>query len=299
MEPQNPAVALRSAEEAIAAGGETSALLAARGRALTALRRDGAAADSLRSALAALAREEMPEVRRTRHALAIRAILVEPLYRLGEHDAILELARAETGTPATGDSAARDRRRLRTYAAMSLERLGREDDALAAYLSLLREDPGDEFATGRLLKLRVAAKPAAAALAELEAMLRVSTRAANPQLWLLAGDLRTKVGDDARAAEAYAEALRLAPRNRFALEKLGYAAARRGDHALAARCLREPFLANPGSHPLRRALVRAHLAIGDQRGLRALLDEALRLHPEAGVLYHELKKLPLGVEEAP
>jgi Flp pilus assembly protein TadD len=299
MSPHDPVVALRSAEESIAASGETSVLLAARGRALTALRRDVAAADSLRAALAALAREAMPEARRARYALAIRALLVEPLYRLGEHDAILELARAGAGTPAAGDSAARDLRRLRTYAAMSLERLGREDDALAAYMSLLRDAPDDEFATGRLLKLRVAAKPLAAALAELEAMLRVSTRAANPQLWLLLGDLRARAGDDALAAEAYAEALRLAPRNRFALEKLGYAAARRGDHAVAARCLREPFLANPASHPLRRALVRAHQGAGDVRGLRAVLEEALRLHPDVGVLYHELKKLPLGGGEAP
>jgi tetratricopeptide (TPR) repeat protein len=173
----------------------------------------------------------------------------------------------------------------------ALERLGRHDEAVAAYTSARELRPDDPLAEKRLLEARLRELPVAEAEGEVARLLQVPSYAARGWLHAVHGRLLHEAGRHAEATAAFGRALAADPDDGFARRAFGFAAWKAGDAEAAIGALRPLFLADPGDLYVRRTLLAAYARAARLPEATATVEEALRAHPEAKVLYGELKRL--------
>jgi tetratricopeptide (TPR) repeat protein len=164
-------------------------------------------------------------------------------------------------------------------------RRSRHREAIALYERVLKLRPGDRFAYKELMRLRTAEAPPAEAAAALKGLVRTGERRKDPQLRTLAADRLRSAGQVAEAAAEYGAALELDPGNTYALSQLGFCYRRLGDAEKAMETLARAFLARPADPYVRKSLVSICREEGQLDRLLALIDEALRLHPDVKALY--------------
>jgi tetratricopeptide (TPR) repeat protein len=173
----------------------------------------------------------------------------------------------------------------------TLQRLGRRDEAIAAYEAARALEPADPLAEKRLLEARLRELAPGEAIDEVARLLQVPSYAERAWLHAVHGRLLHEAGRHAEAAAAFTRALSANPEDAFARRSLGFAAWKAGDAEAAVQALRSLFLLDPGDRCVRATLLAAYARAG--RDLEAIetVEEALRAHPEAKGLYGELRRL--------
>lgn len=174
---------------------------------------------------------------------------------------------AATSDPAAPGPAATDRPRAAEAA---------EEDFLA-YAAQMKE------------KLK-GLEPAEAA-AQLQKIIKVGRRKANPHLHLLLGDLRRKAGDEAGAAAAYAQAWELDPENLLALSQLLFSYRRLGRKEEAWPLLKRLLYHRPGDKTAKASLIRDALDLGKEEEAVLFFEELLQRYPHHKEFYGAIRKL--------
>lgn len=164
-------------------------------------------------------------------------------------------------------------------------RRGRHDDALRLQELLVARHPDDTRAYSDLMRLRAATLPPEEAGAALQGLTRAGDRARNPHLRRAAADEFRKAGRDAEAAVEYEAALELDPGNTFVQAQLGFCYKRLGQPDKAIEILRRTLLADPSDRYVRVSLAALCRAADRVSELLCWVEAALKLHPEARVLY--------------
>jgi tetratricopeptide (TPR) repeat protein len=213
--------------------------------------------------------------------------LVYALNRIGKHEEASETARQ--GLERFPD----DPWLLRGMAAAEAKR-GRLDEAIELYEKVLELEPKDRYTYKELMRLRTSETSADEAASALKGLMRSGDRAKNPHLKTLAADRLRKAGKDEEAAEEYEAALTLDPGNAYALSQLGFCYRRLGRTDEAIDTLGRGFLADPNNVILRKTLESMSRSANRLEELAALIDEAIRLHPEIKMLFGMRKRVTRG-----
>ena len=179
------------------------------------------------------------------------------------------------------------------------EGLGQNEEARRCYQDLLRIRPGDEFASSRLLQLKVEEKRPEEAEQELDRMLRLPSRRDDPALLKVKAEQMKKRGDFAAAADIYS---RLAescdPGQRtfyqrmsaFALNKAG-----RNEEAWAA--FRKLIEKDPADHYVRSALISVARKLGRDAELADFFENLARQSPANRPLFGLARKIRKRIKE--
>jgi len=232
-----------------------------------------------------------------------RAQQEEPSPFVAAHLARLHLQRGEAA-----QSLAETRTALRRYGPSApllelegdaLMRLGRNDEALASYQAAMAQAPNDAALAQRVLRARLAACPPEEALSEIERLLTIPSYAGEAWLHAEHGRLLYEAGRYKEAQEALTRALDRAPELTGSRRLLGFAAWKAGDTERAIMALRPLFLADPTDRYVRSTLLAAYLRTDRPSEAESLLEEALKMHPEAKMLHGALAKLRRNQGESP
>jgi tetratricopeptide (TPR) repeat protein len=215
--------------------------------------------------------------------------LVYTLNRIGEHEEASETGRQ--GLERFPD----DPWLLRGLAAAEAKQ-GHRDQAIELYEKVLELEPKDRFAYKELMRLRTSETSADEAASALKGLMRSGDRAKNPHLKTLAADRLRKAGKDDEAAVEYEAALSLDPGNAYALSQLGFCYRRLGRTEEAIDTLGRAFLADPNNVILRKTLESMSRSANRLEEFAALVDEAIRLHPEIKMLFGLRKRAIRGIK---
>ncbi|NLY37879.1 MAG: tetratricopeptide repeat protein [Firmicutes bacterium] len=212
--------------------------------------------------------------------------------------------------------------------ARALELDGRIEQALAVLQEALQENPGDSYLRQQYGTLKEKAAAAAAsdpaatespraaeaaeedflayaaqmkeklkglepaeAAAQLQKIIKVGRRKANPHLHLLLGDLRRKAGDETGAAAAYAQAWELDPENLLALSQLLFSYRRLGRKEEAWPLLKRLLYHRPGDKTAKASLIRDALDLGKEEEAVLFFEELLQRYPHHKEFYGAIRKL--------
>jgi tetratricopeptide (TPR) repeat protein len=173
-------------------------------------------------------------------------------------------------------------------------KLGHRDEAMELYEKVLELDPKDRFTYKELMRLRTSDTSAEKAASALKGLMRSGDRAKNPHLKTLAADRLRKAGKDEEAAVEYEAALALEPGNAYALAQLGFCYRRLGRTDEAIETLGQAFVADPNNVILRKTLESMSRSANRLEELAALIEEAIRRHPETKMLYGMRKRVLRG-----
>jgi len=157
---------------------------------------------------------------------------------------------------------------------------GRLDEAARCYREALQADPADAPAHVNLAYVLLEQQQAAAAAELLERATVLGSPAAShlQDAWFLLGRARQALGDDARAIDAYSEALRAQPAFPEALHALVPLLLAAGRDAEALRHAQQLVVLQP-SAAARVLLAHAHYALADDAAVLAALEPVLREQP--------------------
>ncbi|MEE8587448.1 MAG: tetratricopeptide repeat protein, partial [Acidobacteriota bacterium] len=179
------------------------------------------------------------------------------------------------------------------------EGLGQNEEARRCYQALLRIRPGDDFASSRLLQLKVEEKRPEEAEQELDRMLRVPSRRDDPALLKVKAEQMKKRGDFAAAADIYSrlaegcdsgQRLFYQRMSAFALNKAG-----RSEEAWAA--FRKLIDKDPGDHYVRSALISAARKLGRDAELAEFFESLARQSPANRPLFGVARKIRQRIKE--
>jgi tetratricopeptide (TPR) repeat protein len=172
-----------------------------------------------------------------------------------------------------------------------LKKLKKFSEAAQVYEKVLETAPDDSFAYKEYIRIKTSGKKNEELIKELKAILKVSSRAGNPHLHTLLGDIYKAEKKYEEAIQAYQQALRLIPDNNYVLGHLGFCYSKLQRYDEAKGALRSPFIHNPTNEYLRSAIISAYKHTGDTCGLIETLEEALQKNPKAYSLIGILRKI--------
>lgn len=180
---------------------------------------------------------------------------------------------------------------LRRTEAMLLEALGRHSEAIAVYRRVLESRPGDDRAFARLIRASLACRAPSEALAELDGLLRLPSRAGNRQLLIVRAELLERATRDVEAVACWEAVLKADPANAYVRRRLAYICRRRGDLRRAFDLLKGLLLADPADPAVLGAFVADARALGRRREGVAFLVALLRRHPARRSLWGWIRRL--------
>lgn len=181
--------------------------------------------------------------------------------------------------------------------ALILTRMRRSGEALRVYQRLSELAPGDRFVRKEILRLQSLDRPGQEVVSELRAVTRMESGKNDAQLHAVLGQKLKETGQVREAVAEYRTASELEPDNLYFLKQRGFCHYRAGDLAEAEECLAEAFKRDPSDFIVRKTLERICSKRGRLRDFLALLEEALRLHPENKKLLGPIARIGKLLEE--
>ena len=172
-----------------------------------------------------------------------------------------------------------------------LKKLKKLPEAARVYEKVLETASDDSFAYREYIRIKTSGKTNDELIQELKAILKVSSRAGNPHLHTLLGDMYKAERKYEEAILAYQQALRLTPDNDYVLGHLGFCYSKLQRYDEAQQALRHPFIHNPTNEYLRSAIISAYKHTGNTCGLIETLEEALRQNPKAYSLIGIMRRI--------
>lgn len=246
--------------------------LVARGLAASRLRRHADALAALEAAWAAA-----PSAFVGRHLAQVRAHTEGPAQALEFLRQALERFPGDAG--------------LLKQRAMLLERRGEAAEAAASYRSALEAAPDDDFAYAHLLGAQLAGRPPDEAVAELDRVLRLPSRAGSAQLQALRATLLERAGRYSEAVQAWEAAAAADPGNGYLRARLAFACRRAGQRERAFGLLQDVIEAGRSDPAALGAYVADARALGRRAQAQAFLVELVRRHPQRGSLWGWIRRL--------
>jgi tetratricopeptide (TPR) repeat protein len=192
-----------------------------------------------------------------------------------------------------------------TYTLSALARahegMGSREEAVCCYQELLRLAPDDNFAKGRLLRLKTAAKEEGDAEKEIDRMLRVPSRREDPVLLSVRAEQLKKRGDFRGAAEIYLRLLQNepGPQRPFFERLLAFAYFKAEAHEEALPLFQSLLKENPQDPYLRNALMTTARKTGRRKELAEFFRSVARLSPANSALYGFSRRLERESENDP
>lgn len=172
-----------------------------------------------------------------------------------------------------------------------LKKLKKLPEAAQVYEKVLETAPDDSFAYKEYIRIKTSGKKNDELIQELKAILKVSSRASNPHLHTLLGDIYKAERKYEEAIQAYQQALRLTPDNNYVLGHLGFCFSKLQRYDEAQKALRAPFIHNPTNEYLRSSIISAYKHTGNTPGLIETLEEAFQKNPKAYSLIGIMRKI--------
>ncbi|MDL1971515.1 MAG: tetratricopeptide repeat protein [Candidatus Desulfofervidaceae bacterium] len=177
--------------------------------------------------------------------------------------------------------------------------LGRYEEALTVYELLHKENPEDVWLKKQILLLKKHLKGEDKWEKEIQAIGRLPSAKRDVTLLLTQADMARKKGRMEEAISLYEQVLKIAPDNWEANLNLGFLLVKTEDEVkidAGIERLKQFFLRDPYDHPVRSALFAALKRRDRLQDLLAILEEALRRHPQKVKIYGWIKRYEKMVE---
>jgi len=179
--------------------------------------------------------------------------------------------------------------------------LRRYEDALKVYEILRQEDPDKVWIKKQILVLKKYLKGEDKWEKEIQTIGRLPSARQDVTLLLTQADIARKRGQIEDAISLYEQVLKFAPDNREANLNLGFILVKTDDSFqidAGIERLKQFFLKDPYDHPVRSALFAALKRRNRLQDLLAILEEALRRHPQKVKIYGWIKKYEKMMSDA-
>lgn len=162
--------------------------------------------------------------------------------------------------------------------------MGHKDEAAECLKKVILEDPKDEFAYIRLIRLKLEEKSAPEILDELKPLLSIPSKAENANIRALIANAYKEEGRFKEAISEYQTAIKLNPDNLFIRKQLGFCLSKMKDYTGVISIMKECFMADPEDLFVTNTLLSAY-----RKTTR--LNESLDLLSEVIIRYPDKKKL--------
>jgi tetratricopeptide (TPR) repeat protein len=189
----------------------------------------------------------------------------------------------------------KDNRSFLKEKALTLNRMGRSEAALAVYEELRRLDPGDNFVRKEVVRLKSENRSRESTIQELEKVIQIPSQKNDAQMHGLLGQELKDSGRLLEAAAAFHRAGELEPGNPYFTKQEGWCYYGLGEYAKAVECLSLAFQKDPHDYYVRGALQKIYTSTGRIRDFVHLLEAILKEHPDQvklmGILNSMKKKM--------
>lgn len=166
-----------------------------------------------------------------------------------------------------------------------------KDEAAECFKKVIKEDPKDEFAYSRLIKLRLEEKNAEEIGSELKTLLSIPSKAENASLRILLAGAYKEAGKFEEALREYQAAVRLNPDNLFIRKQLGFCLSKMKDYEGVIPVMKECFIANPEDHYVTTTLLGAYRKTSRLKEALELVSEVIARYPGKKKLWGIRKKI--------
>ncbi len=175
--------------------------------------------------------------------------------------------------------------------ALSLNRMGRQSEALEVYEKLRSLDPDDSFVLKEIFRLKGRGRSDNTVVKELSAVVKIPSRKDDAQLHGYLGQKLKKTGQVREAAAEYRTASQLEPDNLYFLKQEGFCYYRLKDYSMALECLGEAFRKDPDDFIVKGTLEKIYTSSGRLDDFLSLLEETVQFHPHNVKLMGKIKKI--------
>lgn len=181
--------------------------------------------------------------------------------------------------------------------ALSLNRMGRQSEALEVYEKLRSLDPDDSFVLKEIFRLKGHGRSDNTVVKELSAVVKIPSRKDDAQLHGYLGQKLKETGQVREAAAEYRTASQLEPDNLYFLKQEGFCYYRLKNYSKALECLEETFRKDPTDYIVKGTLEKIYTTLGRLDDFLSLLKDTLQLHPHNVKLMGKIKKIKKLLDE--
>lgn len=178
-----------------------------------------------------------------------------------------------------------------------LIKIGKKDEASECLKDVIKNDPKDEFAYARLIKLKLEEKNALEIIEELKPLLLIPSKADNASLRTLLASAYKEAGRFEDALNEYQTALKLNPDNLFIRKQLGFCLCRMRDDDGVISVMKECFISEPEDQYVFNTICSAYRKTSRLNELIELLSEVIARYPHKKKLWGLKKKVEKLLEQ--
>lgn len=204
--------------------------------------------------------------------------------KLGKQERALELVRLALEQSPKAE-------RVLTGAGNVLRAAGCNEEALKCYRQALEVNPESRFALRQVIAMGRQSKGDEHLAKEIESLRRIPTRAKNPYLYELLGDIRSAQGEVREAVAEYEAAFERDRSNVYLLKRLAFALAKTEKIDRAYELFKEALMKSPADFYLNQSFLSAAKKLHQEEDAHEFYQRLLRRYPNERRIYGRLRKL--------